>query len=128
VRPGGALHNGDLAPLRRDGRHLPGRHRRRRKLWADQKRLPVRTERLAKYNQLLRIEEELGEAAVYRGRSALYCLGGKSSLKKLEQPAAEGFHLYLVFRQGVPPGKTIFLFLDLGHGEDVHILRYRMAL
>jgi enolase len=36
-----------------------------------------RTERLAKYNQLLRIEEELGEAAVYRGRSALYCLGGK---------------------------------------------------
>ena len=37
-----------------------------------------RTERLAKYNQLLRIEEELGEAAVYRGRSALYSIrGGK---------------------------------------------------
>jgi enolase len=33
-----------------------------------------RTERLAKYNQLLRIEEELGEAAVYRGRSALYSI------------------------------------------------------
>jgi enolase len=29
-----------------------------------------RTDRLAKYNQLLRIEEELGDAAVYRGRSA----------------------------------------------------------
>jgi enolase len=29
-----------------------------------------RTDRLAKYNQLLRIEEELGESAVYRGRSA----------------------------------------------------------
>jgi len=33
-----------------------------------------RTERLAKYNQLLRIEEELGGAAVYRGRSALYSI------------------------------------------------------
>ncbi len=36
-----------------------------------------RTERLAKYNQLLRIEEELGDAAVYRGRSALYSIQGK---------------------------------------------------
>jgi enolase len=36
-----------------------------------------RTERLAKYNQILRIEEELGEAASYRGRSAFYCLKGK---------------------------------------------------
>ena len=34
-----------------------------------------RSERLAKYNQLLRIEEELGEAAVYRGRSVLYSIG-----------------------------------------------------
>jgi len=33
-----------------------------------------RSERLAKYNQLLRIEEELGEAAVYRGRSAFYSI------------------------------------------------------
>ena len=32
---------------------------------------PARTERVAKYNELLRIEEELGEAAVYRGRKAL---------------------------------------------------------
>ncbi len=30
-----------------------------------------RTDRLAKYNQLLRIEEELGPAAVYRGKHAL---------------------------------------------------------
>jgi enolase len=29
-----------------------------------------RTDRIAKYNQLLRIEEELGPAAVYRGKSA----------------------------------------------------------
>ena len=31
---------------------------------------PARSERVAKYNQLLRIEDELGEAAVYAGRSA----------------------------------------------------------
>jgi len=31
---------------------------------------PARGERVAKYNQLLRIEEELGDAAVYAGRSA----------------------------------------------------------
>lgn len=30
---------------------------------------PCRSERLAKYNQLLRIEEEMGEAAVYAGAS-----------------------------------------------------------
>jgi enolase len=32
---------------------------------------PARSERVAKYNQLLRIESILGEAAAYRGRSAL---------------------------------------------------------
>jgi enolase len=31
---------------------------------------PCRGERLEKYNQLLRIEEELGEAAQYAGRKA----------------------------------------------------------
>ncbi|MCF8540368.1 MAG: phosphopyruvate hydratase [Aurantimicrobium sp.] len=31
---------------------------------------PARSERVAKYNQLLRIEEELGEASVFAGRSA----------------------------------------------------------
>ena len=30
---------------------------------------PCRSERLAKYNQLLRIQEELGSAAVYAGQS-----------------------------------------------------------
>ncbi|QNB46858.1 phosphopyruvate hydratase [Thermanaerosceptrum fracticalcis] len=35
---------------------------------------PSRTDRVAKYNQLLRIEEELDEAAIFRGRSALYNL------------------------------------------------------
>jgi enolase len=33
---------------------------------------PARTERVAKYNQLLRIEEELGEVSEYRGLSAFY--------------------------------------------------------
>lgn len=32
---------------------------------------PARSDRVAKYNQLLRIEEELGEAAAYRGPEAL---------------------------------------------------------
>jgi enolase len=36
---------------------------------------PARSDRVAKYNQLLRIEERLGEAAVYRGAAALAPLG-----------------------------------------------------
>ena len=36
---------------------------------------PARSDRMAKYNQLLRIEEQLGEAAVYRGAAALAPLG-----------------------------------------------------
>ena len=32
---------------------------------------PARSDRVAKYNQLLRIEEQLGESASYRGRAAL---------------------------------------------------------
>ncbi|SMC56352.1 phosphopyruvate hydratase [Papillibacter cinnamivorans] len=36
---------------------------------------PSRTDRVAKYNQLLRIEGELGDAAVYLGKSAFYQLG-----------------------------------------------------
>jgi enolase len=31
---------------------------------------PSRSERVAKYNQLLRIEEELGDSAVYAGMKA----------------------------------------------------------
>jgi Enolase len=40
-----------------------------------------RTERLAKYNQLMRIEEELGDAANYRGKDAFY---------SIKQPAKTG--------------------------------------
>ena len=35
---------------------------------------PSRTDRVAKYNQLLRIEEELGDQAVYAGRNAWFNL------------------------------------------------------
>ncbi|OPX85441.1 MAG: Enolase [Pelotomaculum sp. PtaB.Bin104] len=35
---------------------------------------PCRTDRVAKYNQLLRIEEELGSLAVYKGKSGFYNL------------------------------------------------------
>jgi enolase len=38
---------------------------------------PARTERVAKYNQLLRIEEMLGEVAYYPGIKAFYNLGGR---------------------------------------------------
>ncbi|NCV24725.1 MAG: hypothetical protein EBW58_00605, partial [Betaproteobacteria bacterium] len=35
---------------------------------------PARSDRVAKYNQLLRIEEELGAQALYPGKSAFYNL------------------------------------------------------
>jgi enolase len=36
-----------------------------------------RTDRIAKYNQLIRIEEELGDAAQYRGRNVFYSIKDK---------------------------------------------------
>jgi enolase len=39
---------------------------------------PARSDRVAKYNQLLRIEDDLGEAAAFRGRAALARAGGGS--------------------------------------------------
>ena len=38
---------------------------------------PARSDRVAKYNQLLRIEEELGDSAAYRGAAALAGAGGR---------------------------------------------------
>ncbi len=35
---------------------------------------PCRTERIAKYNQLLRIEETLGESAVFKGKNVFYSI------------------------------------------------------
>ena len=40
---------------------------------------PARSDRVAKYNQLLRIEEQLGEAAAFRGRAALAPAPGTAS-------------------------------------------------
>jgi len=37
---------------------------------------PSRSDRVAKYNQLLRIEEELGSAAYYPGIDAFFSIGG----------------------------------------------------
>ena len=37
---------------------------------------PARSDRVAKYNQLLRIEEDLGESAAFPGLSALSGVGG----------------------------------------------------
>src|SRR5262245_6004645 len=39
---------------------------------------PARSDRVAKFNQLLRIEDDLGEAAAYRGAAALARAGGGS--------------------------------------------------
>jgi enolase len=48
---------------------------------------PARSDRVAKYNQLLRIEDQLGEAAEYRGRSAL---SGASRRGEPQPEAAPG--------------------------------------
>jgi enolase len=40
---------------------------------------PSRTDRVAKYNQLIRIEEDLGASAHYPGRGAFAALAGSSS-------------------------------------------------
>ena len=40
---------------------------------------PARSDRVAKYNQLLRIEEQLGEAAAFRGGAALAAAAGTAS-------------------------------------------------
>ncbi len=40
-----------------------------------------RTDRLAKYNQLMRIEEELGDAAAYRGMNAFYSVKKPAAVK-----------------------------------------------
>ena len=37
---------------------------------------PARTDRVEKYNQLLRIEDELDEVALYRGKDVFYNIHG----------------------------------------------------
>jgi hypothetical protein len=48
-----------------------------------------RSDRMAKYNQLLRIEEDLGDVAQYPGRSAFYNLADR---QVIDLPFPGGFH------------------------------------
>ena len=94
--PASALHERDVAPLRARPRTPPSptspwpptaaRSRPAR---------PARSDRVAKYNQLLRIEEDLGEAAAFRGRGRPGPTGGavkrdRASAAGLRAPAAAG--------------------------------------
>ncbi len=63
------LHGGDVAPLGRDRGHDHRRSRRRDQCGQIKTGSLARSDRLAKYNQLIRIEEELGEQAKYAGRA-----------------------------------------------------------
>ena len=64
------LHRGGQPPLRRDRGHHHRRHRGGGQLRQIKTGAPARTDRVAKYNQLLRIEEQLGDVARYPGRQA----------------------------------------------------------
>jgi hypothetical protein len=63
------LHRVDVASLGRDGGHNHRRPRRRHNCGQIKTGSLARSDRLAKYNQLIRIEEELGSAAKYAGRA-----------------------------------------------------------
>ena len=65
------LYRGDFAPLGRDRRHVHRRLRGGDRRGQIKTGSASRTDRIAKYNQLLRIEEELGPAARYLGLKAL---------------------------------------------------------
>ena len=68
----GLLRHRDLAPLGRDGGHDDRRPGGRASTPGQIKTgAPARSDRVAKYNQLLRIEEDLGESASFPGRAAL---------------------------------------------------------
>ena len=51
---------------------------------------PSRSERVAKYNRLLRIEGELGDGAIYLGRDAFGRMIGAASLSATDAAAAAG--------------------------------------
>jgi enolase len=68
------LHRRHQPPLGRDRRQHHCRHRRGHQRRPDQDRLAEPLDRMAKYNQLLRIEEDLGDIASYPGRAAFYNL------------------------------------------------------
>jgi len=49
----------------------------------------ARSDRTAKYNQLLRIEQELGSQAKYAGKAALKALGKSSARRQVDQRSSE---------------------------------------
>ena len=65
-----------VAPLRRDRGRDDRRSGGRDGVGQIKTGAPARSDRVAKYNQLLRIEEELGDAAVYPGWAAFPRTGG----------------------------------------------------
>ena len=77
ARPPERLRGDHLAPLRRDRGH-DDRRPRRCAVNAGQIKTgaPSRTDRVAKYNQLLRIEEALGPSAAFAGAAAFRRAGG----------------------------------------------------
>ena len=76
---------------------------------------PSRSERVAKYNQLLRIEEELGASAVYPGMKAFNVkqdLKKNYLLKQNRSPAASqgsGFYLYITWESPFLQGKDLII-------------------
>ena len=74
------LHVSDVAPQRGDRRRDDRRPCGRHELRADQDRCARRSDRVAKYNQLLRIEEGLGETAAYLGMRAF--AGGDATMRR----------------------------------------------
>ena len=86
ARAGERLHGGHLAPLGRDRGHDDRRPRGRDAPGQIKTGAPARSDRVAKYNQLLRIEEELGDDARSipgwarsRGRAASLSTHGRRS-------------------------------------------------
>ena len=74
----GRLHDDHLAPLGRDrGRHDRRPGCRARRPGQIKTGSASRSDRVAKYNQLMRIEEELGAGARYAGRTVLRQLAGR---------------------------------------------------
>ena len=64
---------------------------------------PARSDRVAKYNQLLRIEEELGESAAYLGRGALSTLGARERLRPVMLSRVRRQPLHAAKRAPAPP-------------------------
>jgi enolase len=67
-----------FTPIGRDGRRHHRRSRCRDQRRPNQDRLGKPNRRVAKYNQLLRIEEALGSSGAYAGRHAIRQLASRS--------------------------------------------------